>query len=122
MGGSEEEAGAVNKDEKSWKIIILPIAEQQLLAIKDTRVQSLIAKRIDSLRYEPDKQGKALLGEMEGYRSLRAVGQRYRILYKIVAERVVVVVVTLGMRKEGDKTDVYTLAKKLIRLGLLQLD
>lgn len=33
-----------------------------------------------------------------------------------------VLVVALGIRKEGDKKDVYNLAKKLIRLGLLELE
>jgi len=37
------------------------------------------------------------------------------------AERVVVIVVALGIRKEGDKKDVYELAKKLAQLGLLDL-
>jgi mRNA interferase RelE/StbE len=115
VGGSEEGFGTV----KEWQIIILPIAEKQLLAIKDTRVQQSLGKRISGLQYDPDKQGKPLIGELEGFRSLRAVGQRYRILYKIGADRVIVSIVTIGIRKEGDRIDVYALAKKLVRLGLL---
>jgi len=60
--------------------------------------------------------------ELIGYRSVRVVGQRYRILYTIEAERVPVIVVALGIRKEGDKKDAYELAKKLLRLGLLDLE
>lgn len=60
-----------------------------------------------------------MIDELAGYRSLRAVGQRYRILYKVTPETVIVSIVALGIRKEGDKADVYALAKKLIRLGLL---
>jgi len=63
-----------------------------------------------------------MIDELAGYHSLRAVGQRYRIIYKVKEEEVLVVVVTLGIRKEGDKKDVYELAKKLIRLGLLDLE
>ncbi len=63
-----------------------------------------------------------MLDDLAGYRSIRAVGQRYRILYKLEAERVVVAVVALGMRKEGDKADIYALAKKLARLGLLDTE
>lgn len=102
-----------------WRIIILPIAEKQLTAIKDTRIRESISKRINGLRNEPEKQGKPMIGELEGYRSIRAVGQRFRILYKITEETVVVSIVALGIRKEGDKADVYALAKKLMRLGLL---
>lgn len=102
-----------------WQLIILPIAEKQLAAIKDTRIRESIAQRITSLRQKPDKQGKSMIGELEGFRSLRAVGQRYRILYKVQAQKVIVSIVALGIRKEGDKADVYELAKKLVRLGLL---
>ncbi len=102
-----------------WQIIILPIAEKQLTAIKDTRIRESIAKRIESLRQEPEKQGKPMIGDLAGFRSLRAVGQRYRVLYKIEAKKVIVSIVALGIRKEGDKTDIYELARKLVRLGLL---
>ena len=74
------------------------------------------------LEYEPEKQGKPLSDELAGYRSIRAVGQRYRILYTIEDQKVTVIVVTLGIRKEGDKKDVYEQARKLARRGLLNID
>ena len=51
---------------------------------------------------------------------MRAVGQRYRIIYTIEQNQVAVAVVALGIRKDGSKQDVYTLAKKLLRLGLIE--
>ena len=102
-----------------WQVIMLPIAEKLLADIGDRRVRESISKRIDALADDPEKQGKPMIDELRGYRSIRAVGQRYRILYRVEAERVIVVVVALGIRKEGDKKDVYELAKKLVRLGLL---
>jgi len=105
-----------------WHIKLTFPALKQLSAIQDTRVRESISRRINALEHEPDKQGKLLSGELTGYRSIRAVGQRYRILYKLEAEQVIVVVVALGIRKAGDKKDVYELAKKLARLGLLDLD
>lgn len=104
-----------------WQVIMLPIAEQLLAAIKDTRIRQNISKRISRLEDDPEKQGKPLSEELAGYRSIRAIGQRYRIIYKMEAERVVVIVVALGIRKEGDKKDVYELTKKLARLGQLDL-
>ncbi len=104
-----------------WQVIILPVAEQLLAAIRDTRIRQSINKRISRLEYDPEKQGKPLSDELAGYRSIRSIGQRYRIIYKVEAGRVVVVVVALGIRKEGDKKDVYELAKRLARLGLLGL-
>ena len=65
----------------------------------------MILTRIEKLKDEPEKQGKALSEELSGYRSIRAVGQRYRIIYRVDQDRVVVVIV--GRRNEGDKRDVY---------------
>ncbi len=105
-----------------WQIIILPVAEKLLAEISDRRVRESIARRIDRLEYEPDKQGKPMRDELIGFRSIRAVGQRYRIIYKVDGETVTVLVVALGIRKEGDKKEVYELVKRLMRLGLLDLE
>jgi hypothetical protein len=40
----------------------------------------------------------------------------------VETEHVVVIVVAPGIRKEGDKADIYALAKKLARPGLLDTD
>jgi len=90
-----------------------------LAGIRDRRVREKIRDRIDGLRKEPEKQGKPLVGELVGYRSLRAVGQRYRVIYRVEKKKVVVIVVALGIRTQGSKRDIYTLAKKLFRLRLL---
>ncbi|MFL5700807.1 MAG: type II toxin-antitoxin system RelE family toxin [Ktedonobacteraceae bacterium] len=105
-----------------WSVIILPAAEKQLVATKDKRIREGISRRINGLENDPERQGKLLTDELAGYRSIRAVGQRYRIIYKIEAERVIVLVVTIGIRKEKDKKDAYELAKKLARLGLLDVE
>ena len=102
-----------------WRIKLTIPALRQLEAIKDTRIKESIGRRINALGNDPEKQGKPLAEELAGYRSIRAIGQRYRILYRLEAEQVVVLVVTIGLRKEGDKADAYALAKKLARLGLL---
>lgn len=104
-----------------WQVIILPVAEQLLTEIRDTRIRQNISKRISRLENDPEKQGKPLNDELSGYRSIRAIGQRYRIIYKVEKERVVVIVVALGIRGEGAKKDIYELTKKLAQLGLLDL-
>ena len=88
--------------------------------IQDRRIREKIAERIDGLANDPLKQGKPLTGELSGYRSLRAVGQRYRIIYLIESKKVLVLVVAMGIRKEGSKVDIYTLAKNLLRLNLVE--
>jgi mRNA interferase RelE/StbE len=69
---------------------------------------------IDQLKVEPQKQGKALVDNLSGFRRIRAVGQRYRIVYQVEPDRVLVVVVGLGRRKDGDKKDIYTILEKLL--------
>lgn len=103
-----------------WDVLITAEAQRQLAAITDRRVREKLKERLKALSADPELQGKALTGELAGYRSLRAVGQRYRILYKIEAATVVVYVVAVGLRREGSKSDMYELAKKLLRLGLLE--
>ncbi|SRR6266700_2475956 len=102
-----------------WRIVVEEEAKKQLKAIKDNRIKTAISKRIDKLQWEPDKQGKALEDDLAGYRSVRAVGQRYRIIYQLQDHQVIVSVVTVGIRKEGDAKDAYAMAKKLARLNLL---
>ncbi len=104
-----------------WTIKLTEPALRQFGAIKDTRIKEQIGKRIDALVNEPEQQGKPLNNELAGFYSIRAVGQRYRIIYKLEGVRVLVVVVTVGIHKEGDKNDAYALAKKLARLGLLDI-
>jgi mRNA interferase RelE/StbE len=103
----------------TYKIILAPTALKMLKAITDRRVRDLIVKRIDDLTEEPEKQGKPLVAELSGYRSLRAAGQRYRIVYRVVNDKITVYIVAVGIRKEGSGVDIYNLAKKLIKLRLI---
>ena len=102
-----------------YRIVIQPTALKLLKEISDRRIRQKISDRIDKLQESPEMQGKPLIGELDGYYSVRAVGQRYRIIYAIEQAQVIVMVVALGIRKDGSKQDVYSLAKKLLRLGLL---
>ncbi len=54
---------------------------------------------------------------MIGFRSLRAVGERYRIIYKVIEETHEVHVVTVGIRKEGSRIDAYEVAQRLLKAG-----
>lgn len=95
-----------------YQIEITPLAIELLGKIKDKREQRGLRKRIEKLVSEPDKQGKALSGKLQGYRSIRALGQRYRIVYRVDKEKIVVVIVGAGIRKEGDKKDIYKILNK----------
>jgi mRNA interferase RelE/StbE len=106
---------------ESWEIVILPTAKKHLRAILDQRVQRSINDCLERLRGEPEKLGKPLTGNLAGYRSIRTYRQRYRIVYEIDTEQKKVLIHLVGIRKEGDRNDVYALAKRILRLGLLAL-
>lgn len=103
----------------TYEIFIAPTAQKMLAGITDRRIRQIIEDRIDALANEPDKQGKPLAGELQSYRSLRAAGQRYRIIYRVEREQVLVLVVVVGLRRAGSRGDIYALARKLLRLRLI---
>jgi mRNA interferase RelE/StbE len=105
-----------------WEIVILPPAKRHLKAISDRRIRQSVMERIEALKEDPEKQGKPLTNELVGLRSVRAAGQRYRIIYRVDAVQVVVLVLTVGLHREGDRADIYALTKRLLRLGLLDLE
>lgn len=88
-------------------------AESMLTEIKDKRVQAKLVELAVSLSESPEAKGKALLRDLFGFRSVRAVGQRYRIVYSVDATTLQVIVVGLGIRKEGDREDIYAKVRRL---------
>jgi mRNA interferase RelE/StbE len=115
LGDGQEGTGPI-----TWQIELTPTARVMLRSIKDRRVQQKVSEAIEGLAQKPEKQGKSLTGDLAGYRSLSAVGHRFRIIYKVERDRVIVIVVVVGIRKEGSKRDIYRLAERLVRLGLLE--
>jgi len=89
-------------------------------AVPDHRVKRVISQRVDQLAETPEQQGKPLVGELAGSRGVRAVGQRYRIIYRVVRRAVVVTIAAVGRRKHGDTKDIYALARKLLKQRLLR--
>jgi len=116
MGARQKRIGTMK-----YQIVIGSAAQKMLSKIKDIRTRKSIARCIDRLEYEPEKQGKSLFGSLSDFRSIRAAGQRYRIIYKVEKEKIIVYIVAAGIRKDGDKRDIYNLTKKLLRLGLLDI-
>jgi mRNA interferase RelE/StbE len=100
----------------SYRVVLTAEAKQLLAEIQDRREQGVLLTRLEQLAENPELQGKPLRDDLAGYRSIRAIGQRYRIVYQIVEEQVLVVVVAMGRRKDGDRQDVYALASKLVKV------
>ncbi|MBW4536851.1 MAG: type II toxin-antitoxin system RelE/ParE family toxin [Pleurocapsa minor HA4230-MV1] len=95
-----------------YRIEITPLAIELLSKIKDKREQQGLKQRIEKLTSEPEKQGKALSRKLKEYRSVRALGQRYRIVYRVDRSTITVLIVGAGIRKEGAKKDIYAILNK----------
>lgn len=78
--------------------------------------QRKITAKIESLRDDPNGKGKPLTGDLAGIRSMPAAG-RYRVLYRVRESHNQVRVVAVGIRKEGDKQDVYEIASRMLARG-----
>ncbi len=102
-----------------YRILITDTCLKLIEKISDKNIQRRILKRIEGLSEEPNKQGKMLLKDLSGFRSIHAAG-RYRIIYKVDKQTVIVYILAAGIRKQGDKKDIYKIAKKLLDAGLLE--
>ena len=101
-----------------YRILITDTCLRLIGKIPDKKIQRSILDRIQKLSDEPEKQGKKLVKDLAGFRSVHAAG-RYRIIYKIEKRTVIIYVLAAGIRKEGDKKDIYKIAKKLLEAGLM---
>ena len=104
-----------------YRILITDTCLSLIGKIPDKKIQHTVLNRIQKLSDEPDKRGKKLVKDLSGFRSVHAAG-RYRIIYKIDKQTVIIYVLAAGIRKEGDKKDIYKIAKRLLNAGLLDLD
>jgi mRNA interferase RelE/StbE len=109
----------------TYLVVIGDFASEDLENIKDQRLKGIISKRVIKLEENPIEQGKLLADNLLGYYSIRAAGQRWRVIYEVLVvppenredlnDEGTVIVNVIGIRKDGDKNDAYNLAKK--RLG-----
>ena len=101
-----------------YKVLLTEHAEETLSQIKDQRKLRQIGKQIDRLEQAPLKIGKPLSHDLSGFRSLRAASQRYRIIYSVLKNENVVYVVAVGLRKEGDRDDIYSKMSRWLKKGI----
>lgn len=103
----------------TYAISIGPKAVEQLKQLRDRRIVGLLASRVRGLREDAHLQGRPLADELTGLRSVRAVGQRYRIVFEVQCDAGRVTVLMFGIRREGDRQDVYRVAERLRRRGFI---
>jgi len=96
-----------------FEIEIAPTGYQSLKAL-NKKLRHEIANVIDGLVRAPEEQGKALLGPLEGLRSVHAARDRFRILYRVDALNELVSVLLVDECAPGQDADIYALAQKLL--------
>ena len=104
----------------SYEVRLSETAAAMLLAIQEPALRRQVAERAGRLAHAPEKQGGNLKGALSGYRKCRAARRRYRIVYRIDEANSAVIVVAVGPRDPGGATDIYPLATRLLREGLLE--
>jgi mRNA interferase RelE/StbE len=103
---------------------------KQGLASLPKKVRRGLLDKANELRRvsDPASVHKPLIGPLAGLHTIKYA--RYRAIYKVektklpggqVQERIVVMFVAAGIRKEGDKSDVYRLATRLVAMGLIDI-
>jgi len=97
-----------------FEVRLTETALEMLEEIADRRVRKTLWNKLQGLREEPEKQGKPLANELRGCRSLRALGQRYRIVFQVIRDQRQVIVLGVGFRKQGDRRDIYALLQRLL--------
>lgn len=103
-----------------WTIKWTETALKMVEAIRDRRTRGHVVARVEELAKAPEALGKALIGELAGYRAARAASQRYRIIYRVERRVLTIFVVAVGRRREGDRKDIYELARRLLRQRLIE--
>lgn len=104
-------------------------AADALRRLPEKARRGLLRKADDLKNCDPKSAGKPLTGPLKG--CYRITWGRYRAIYSVSerqepnGEKVIEVTVTFvlaGLRKNGDKADVYALAHKLVHWGILRLE
>jgi len=73
-----------------YTIEITPQCNEMLLEISDNKVRQILFNDISSLENNPESKGKVLNKDLEGLYSIRSYSQKYRIIYSVEGEKVLV--------------------------------
>jgi mRNA interferase RelE/StbE len=92
-----------------FKVKITATAREHLEEIRNDRDR--IQRKILSLSEAPYARGKRLEDDLSHLHSVRA--GRYRIIYVIRDQVHIVFVKAVGLRREGDRDDIYEIASRL---------
>ncbi len=82
----------------TWTLLVAASAERSLTRLPDGVAAAIVEFMVGPLSEEPERVGRPLLRELDGYHSARRGA--YRIIYRIVADDLTVRVVRIEHRSD----------------------
>jgi mRNA interferase RelE/StbE len=94
-----------------WDIKFHPLVlREDFKKIDPENQRQIIRQIIKKLSIDPEAYGKALSGELHGYWRLR-IGD-FRVIYRILKDRIEVMVVKIGIRRDFEVYEKFLLRLK----------
>ena len=104
----------------SYRVVIARRALESLDAVLNRRLAEELAQHLSDLATDPEERGWPLAGELKGYRCLGTAGGWFRIVYRVVASTVEVVLGSVGQVRAADVREVRARARTLCSERWLQ--
>lgn len=83
------------------------------------KTYEIIRDLILDLEFEPEKKGEPLRGRLRGLHSRHY--SRFRIIYRVQNEALIVLVIAAGWHESDSRKDVYALIEKALDAGMIDL-
>ena len=94
-------------------------AKEMLKRVSPRPIRKEVFEQASGLKVDPER-GMALQRDLAGYHSIHAGQDRHRIIYTIDAGERIVVIHAVGRRAAGKESDIYEIARKLLKAKLLE--
>lgn len=88
-----------------YRIFVAEAAQKELKKLGPAAAREIVAQIEKKLGDDPRAFGRPLTGELGGYFRLRVSG--YRIVYRVIDDKVWVIVLAAGKREEGNVDNIY---------------
>ncbi|HEU4882047.1 MAG TPA: type II toxin-antitoxin system RelE/ParE family toxin [Longimicrobium sp.] len=88
-----------------YRIFVAEAAQKELKKLGPAAAKEIVTQIEKKLGDDPQAFGRPLTGELAGYFRLRVTG--YRVVYKVIDDKVWVIVLAAGKRDEGNVDNIY---------------
>jgi mRNA interferase RelE/StbE len=88
-----------------YRIYVAEAAQKELRKLGPSAAREILSQIGKKLPADPHVYGHPLSGELAGYYRLRVTG--YRVVYRVIDEKVWVLILAAGKRDEGNVDNIY---------------